>query len=356
LTDTRRRRGRALPGGGGFSIEEACRVPRSSCWRPRRGRRIAIVGLLVAPLIFGAPSIPAIPAATGLPPRANCSGTSVETTPLTDLDEGTYGGFRGGLYPKARNRAPLEYRRKGIRQAGKIEPLNAAGDPSSRGSIVLMSVGMSNTGLEFQAFMGLAREEPGLNPDLALVQGAQGGWDATEIADPNAEFWQNIDAILADDGLTRRQVQAVWLKEAVAGERRSFPEDALALKELLGMVVDIMKDRYPNLRIVYVSSRTYAGYATTGLNPEPFAYESGFAVKWLVRGAIRRDRPVRPWVAWGPYLWTNGTRGRDDGLVWTCDDVAADGTHPSETGQRKIGDLLLQFFSRNRTAASWFLG
>ncbi len=47
-----------------------------------------------------------------------------------------------------------------------------------------------------------------------------------------------------------------------------------------------MQERFPNLRIAYVSSQTYGGYATTPLNPEPFAYESGFAVKWLIADQI----------------------------------------------------------------------
>ena len=52
-----------------------------------------------------------------------------------------------------------------------------------------------------------------------------------------------------------------------------------------------------------------------------------------------------PWLGWGPYLWTDGLLGRSDGLVWSCDDVEADGTHPSKTGVQKVvnhADHLLQ--------------
>lgn len=51
---------------------------------------------------------------------------------------------------------------------------------------------------------------------------------------------------------------------------------------LLALVV-----RYPNLATGFFSSRVYAGYASTALNPEPCAYGSGFAVKWLVEAEIR---------------------------------------------------------------------
>lgn len=39
-----------------------------------------------------------------------------------------------------------------------------------------------------------------------------------------------------------------------------------------------------------MSSRTYGGYATTELNPEPYAYQSGFSVKWLVQDQLEGAR------------------------------------------------------------------
>ena len=41
---------------------------------------------------------------------------------------------------------------------------------------------------------------------------------------------------------------------------------------------------------VYLSSRIYGGWAKVRLNPEPYAYESNFAVKWLAR-ATAQGRP-----------------------------------------------------------------
>ena len=149
-------------------------------------------------------------------------------------------------------------------------------------------------------------------------------------------------------------MQAIWLKEAIADPTGPFPADALRLRTALRSIVSILRARFPNLRLVYVSSRSYGGYASSRLNPEPYAYESGFAVKWLVQDAIA-GRIRGPWVGWGPYLWTDGTRGRDDGLVWTCGDVrATDGTHLSPSGLQKISGLLLRFFTSDPTAHRWF--
>src|SRR3712207_7046545 len=39
--------------------------------------------------------------------------------------------------------------------------------------------------------------------------------------------------------------------------------------------------------------------ASTPLNPEPYAYQSGFAVKWLIQDRVRGRIMGRPWLAWG---------------------------------------------------------
>src|SRR5439155_14747287 len=94
----------------------------------------------------------------------------------------------------------------------------------------------------------------------------------------------------------------------------------------------------------------------TTLNPEPYAYESGFAVQWLIADHIQHNLLGRPWLGWGPYLWTNGTIGRSDGLVWHCTDSQSDGTHPSTSGSQKVAALLLTFLKIDPTSQPWFGG
>ena len=65
---------------------------------------------------------------------------------------------------------------------------------------------------------------------------------------------------------------------------------------------------------------------------------------------------VAPWLDWGPDLWADGLNARgDNGLVWTCQDLGGDGTHPSNSGRTKVGSLLLDFFKTDSLARQWFL-
>ncbi len=62
-----------------------------------------------------------------------------------------------------------------------------------------------------------------------------------------------------------------------------------------------------------------------------------------------------PWIAWGPYIWADGPNPNPDGLFWLREDLASDGTHPSESGQEKVGTWLLQFFKTSPHTEAWFL-
>lgn len=278
--------------------------------------------------------------------RADCTKTSTAFEPLSDLRNGTYGGYRGGLYNAGRNTPGPRYLKQGLAAAKLVRPV--------AGKIVVLSIGMSNTTQEWSAFMQLANADARKSPTVTLVDGAQGGQDAEAVKNPAAAFWQVVEQRLRTAGGTVAQVQVVWLKEAIAGPREQFPADAKRLQVDLEAIHGILGSRFPNLHLIYVSSRTYAGYASTQLNPEPYAYQSGFAVKWLVLDRIA-GKLRGPWAGWGPYLWTNGTKGRVDGLTWDCSDTRDDGTHPSETGRRKVAQLLLNFFTSDPTAKTWFV-
>ena len=89
-------------------------------------------------------------------------------------------------------------------------------------------------------------------------------------------------------------------------------------------------------------------------------------MRWLIRDQIRGEPslnpdPARgdlraPLLLWGPYLWSDGVKGRKaDDLIWLRDDLAGDGTHPSQSGRAKVAAQLLEFFKADPTAKPWFV-
>jgi hypothetical protein len=286
-------------------------------------------------------------------------------TPLIDFDGATYRGIQGGLYPNESNQRPYAHNNAGIEISKSIRPLNESGieDPAN-GKIVWMSVGMSNTTQETSVFIDQMKTFTDKHPKLVLIDGAQGGQDINKINNPEAPYWDAVNTRLANSGLIPSQVQIIWFKEAEAGPSdTSFVTYPNALKMKYRSVMKMLKSKFTNLKIVYLSNRIYAGYATTKLNPEPFAWYTGWAIKKLIEEQINGDNelsfaganPNAAWLSWGPYLWADGTAPRSDGLYWVRDDFQADGTHPSMSGRKKVADLLINFFSTDETAKYWFL-
>lgn len=304
-------------------------------------------------------------------PRPQPAGKfdSSRLVPLDELGEREYKeGFRGGFYPGGKNVRPAAHEDAGRRLAAQIQPLGADGKPDPRGKIVMVSIGMSNTSQASNGFRKALAGAEGLHPRFVFVNGALGGQTAARIRSTEtpqgAKYWEAVDGRLKEAGLTPAQVQVAWIKQADAGPRAGFPAYAKTLEEELADIVRILPRRFPNIKLAYLSSRTYGGYATTGLNPEPYAYESGFSVKWLIERQIqgeaglnfdpRKGKVQAPWLSWGPYLWANGSKKRADGFFYEAADFAADGTHHSAAGSAKIGRLMLEFFRTDATTRPWF--
>lgn len=298
----------------------------------------------------------------------------VGLNPLTDMND-RYKGQDGGLYGGGKNEPPQGHLEAALQQAKLVQPLDADGKPSTDGKIVMISVGMSNTTQEFSAFVRLANADPAKSSKVVIVDGAQGGMDAKAWAvsgrpdQPGSRNpWEVLDERLRQADVSDEQVQVAWVKQAriAPGSIGEFPKHAEEMKGHMVTILNELKQRFPNLRIAYLSSRTYAGYAKSTLNPEPYAYESAFVVRWLIQDQIKGEPSLNyapakgtvksPLLLWGPYLWADGEKGRKiDDLVWQPEDLGPDGTHPSDSGRRKVAELLLGFMKADSTAKVWFV-
>jgi len=350
-----------------------------------RVRHHSLLVLTFAGALIGCASPPPKPPP---PPKPVVVGPPTDTLkiPLTDLLAGTYYGKPGGLYPGGINQPPPDHDSAVRARRNAIKPLDVNGDESPFGKYVLISIGMSNTTQEWCSqnsgppcapwtFMGKAATDPSVNHyTLVIVNGAADGQDAPAWTSPASPNYDRIKvARLAPLGLSENQVQVAWVKLEDPKPSVSLPADSADAQVFLtnlGLVLRAMRVRYPNLRIVFLSSRTYGGYATIDLNPEPYAYESGFSVKWAIESQINEMRGLppnqragtlnytkksAPLIMWGPYLWANGTTPRSDGVVWDRADFEEDGTHPSQSGETKAAGLLMDFFKNSPYARCWFL-
>ncbi len=306
--------------------------------------------------------------------HADCTLTNIGVTPLPEYGFAEYQGFSAGLYPNGANNRPPSHLAAGMNIAtNQIRPLDAAGNLNTNtGKIVLLSSGMSNATQEWASkgtnnFKDLANADPGKNPQVIIVDGAIGGQDATRWTNIASTNWQIvITQRLVQAGVTTNQVQAMWLKQAIMNESGPLTSHAVLLQGYLEQIVRNAKSLFPSLKMVYVSSRTRAYVYGSGLNPEPIAFETGFAFKWMIQDQINglaslnfdpaKGAVAAPYLSWGPYLWADGTVPRSDGFTWLCSDLEADYTHPSTNGGvPKVAHELLAFFKTDPTAVPWFL-
>jgi hypothetical protein len=223
--------------------------------------------------------------------------------------------------------------------------------------------------------MGRAAADPTVNRNtLVIVNGAADGQDAPAWSTPKSPAYERIKNVrLAPLGLSENQVEIVWLNVADPHPNLSLPADSADAQVFLanlGAIVRALRVRYPYLQLVFLTSRSYGGYGNTGWNPEPYAYEEGFSVKWAIESQINemRGKPVNPLAGslsnakrqapvmlWGPYIWADGMTPRSDGLVWQRSDFEDDGQHPSQAGETKVGQMLLDFFKNSLYTKCWFV-
>jgi PKD repeat protein len=358
----------------------------SECVMLRKNVQIIVVVVALALLLSGQLIFLALPAAEaqGL---LDCTMTQTGKIPLPDLGSGQYcrdGHCElGGLYPNGSPVRPAALEVEAMQRAQQVQPLDANGNPDpANGKIIMVSVGMSNTAMAFEdpgsvpwtAFVPRANSDPAKNPQLVIVNGALGEEAADAWVDPNAEPWQVLKERITGYttggprdtlGLTPEQVQVVWVKQALR-DSGAFPDYAEELQSHLEAIAQNLQIHFPNVKLAYFSSRTYAYVMYK--KGEPDTYEGGFSIRWMIEKQMAGDPtlnykpengPVKaPLLLWGPYFWTDGLNARSDGLIWTCQEEGGDmwdGIHPEPNGAQKNADQIYAFFKTDPTATPWYL-
>ncbi len=94
--------------------------------------------------------------------------------------------------------------------------------------------------------------------------------------------------------MTAKQIVAAWLESTDSLDHGTFPSDMAQQQSEVENEARNLQAFFPNIKLAYFSSRAYAGYsnALNTVNPEPYAFEGGFAVKWAIQDQLNVS--VRP--------------------------------------------------------------
>jgi hypothetical protein len=293
-------------------------------------------------------------------------------TALTDTDGPiTIDGvdYDGRLYNLS-NSVPAGHHTAGITAGEAVKKLNAAGSPAANGLIGWLGLGMSNARRLLAELLPLMTSK---QDAVVSANAAQTNHDLNFMIDNEATYYAEVDAELADRGLTPEQVGVVLLYTAIAGPTGSVADYIAETKsKLKAVIVDQITVRYPNCKQIYLVSREYGGWTSSG-NPEPYAFAQAIAIRELVLDQVNHattgdpdlDYSAVPWLGWTTnlYTWANGlgsdeaeggTPGRADGLEWLESDFESGGLHQTEVGATKEAELILPEFESGPYAAPWW--
>lgn len=304
----------------------------------------------------------------------NQTGTTNPEIDLPDLGTGSYMGSEGGLYPGGSNVRPAVHEADGVALADGIVPLDANGNPDPNGKYVLLGLGVSISRTMFSQYQLTEQADPAINPHLVIVNGAIDGTDSPDWANVNDGAWQSVlNFYLPYQNVTANQVVAIWAMIPHSQPKGTYPSDMTQQINDVISAIQNMKIYFPNVKLAYLESMHYGGYAPNNplILPEPYAYETGFAMQTIIADQINgqanlnynpNNGPVvAPWLSWGTYDWANGMLANSNvyspsaDLEWSCTDLGPDGVHASTVGKNKDAALITNFFKLDETVTPWYL-
>lgn len=295
------------------------------------------------------------------PQETKCEDVFTPYTPVSELTKETFHGYSGGKYPGNSNAIPFAHFSRGMELANRITPLDREGNADSVGKVGFVILGFSTAAMTGNVFKWIYSMKQA-DSQFTIAIGAQGGMDINAMIDPGSGYWEKADSDIRAEGLTNAQIQLAWVSTGdMLFSEPEFPAYSLTLADKYRDLLYTMQRHYPNLKIAFLSDRTFAGYIDDK-GPqklaEPTAYFTGWAVKFFISRQLQQEAGYSylemPFVDWGPQLWTNGAAGNSKNYRWDCDDAAKGGIHPTAKGRSKEALVLYHFFSHHPYTSRWF--
>jgi len=263
------------------------------------------------------------------PPVENSTNTiDYNTTdiPIPDLGTDTYLGTIGGLYLNGSNNVPSGYAN------------DAIADLTNDNDIHILCNGMSNMQHTCNNFIGKTNNNTGINPAVSIHNNGRPG-RAQQAWDGGVNY---LYTDLKRTGITPSQVDVIIYFNAWGRPSGDFESHYNEMYASLLQTINSTNAAYPNLKLIYVVSREFAPPWAVDLNPNPYAYEEGFAFRDIVINRIQENIGGVP-ILWGPYQYDP---------TWPDSYFReSDGVHLSDAGLDVAGQLWLDFFMTQ----SWFV-
>ena len=263
------------------------------------------------------------------------------------------------------NTMPAAHRAGGNAMAASLQPLDANGKVDLiNGKIAAIAEGISNTRLEMDAFLfEFIQNNPAVNPQFKFVNLAEGGCHLICWRDKGVgAIDPQVQIALVKHSNNLGQLSNGMPKDPMAPfttiASKRFPTHAQLTQGMLKKRILDLKIKYPNLKLLYITSRCYGGWKCSPADPqanvEPVAFEEGFSVKWLLEGQVTGSdsvlnysgpNPQAPWMAWGPYLWDSS---------WPQDWFQVNSAHPCAPGLTHVAKLWYDFLMLDSASRPWF--
>jgi hypothetical protein len=283
-------------------------------------------------------------------------------TPLNDLGTRTFKGYVGGLYPNGENAPSGTYADDLLAISNTIVPLDTAGNPKSFGQVLFISLGASTASDNMTTLRLKTVGNPLTYSKLHLLNCCQAKTGVlSQMSNPNSDYWKHVLSVMKKAKAGARQVQVIYMETDDSLKLQNFPDRAIEIKNRIKAAMLVMKQKCPNLKVLYLNGRTRSFGNNTDWNREPSPHYFGWACKWLIGDQIdgvpgteyKGPNPVAPIATWGFYEWAKTTPRTTDGYAWLKTE-STDGLHATPAGLDSIARRFQNFLLTDPYASKWY--
>jgi hypothetical protein len=283
--------------------------------------------------------------------------------PLIDLGTNTFVGDTGGLYPGGKNLPSGTYALDLYKACKSIVPLDTFGRVNNNGRVLFISLGGSTCGHNMRQLKTQTEHNPLTNSKLILLNCCNGSGEASlnSIMNPNDPYWDHVTQLVQGSGGSYKQVQLIYLESDDSTIHSYWPGRANTVKKDLENCLRVFKQKFPNIKVVYVLGRTRTFGNLAQWNREPSPYYMGWGCKWAIEDQIngvpgtqyKGKNAVAPMLTWGWYEWADTFPRKTDGFYW-LESETKDGLHATPEAQDTLATRFQNFLFTDKYASTWY--